>query len=436
MKLLRVSRRRRALLLLCIGGWLLPLRGAECAQTLEQLMAAAAANHPTAQAQRALLAAAESGVDAARWQFFPTASLAAEAASAGAADRLFQGDSRVVTLRLQQPLWAGGRLVAGLGKAEGLVGVGQAAADEVAQQLALLVLQAYGDWHAAHLKTVALDKSVTTHLQLRSQVERRIAVGASAASDLALAVARLESVVADAAAVRAQRAIALARLGQLLGQTVTSEQLLAAAPQPQTVGADAQALVAAAARHSPALLKARARTTVQAAVVSERRADLAPEVYLRAERQYGDHVFANAPPQSRVFIGFNTRFGAGLSVAAGVSAARAEQQAAEADLKAQERAVAEQVMTDQALALSTASRIRALESSLRAATEVSASYDRQFLAGRKSWLDVMNAARELAQTEMQLADLQTTQLVASWRLAVYTRGLSGLAAPNPQATNE
>jgi adhesin transport system outer membrane protein len=182
------------------------------------------------------------------------------------------------------------------------------------------------------------------------------------------------------------------------------------------------------------LLKARARAAVQAAAVAESRANLVPEIYLRAERQYGDPVFANASPQSRVFIGFTTRFGAGLSVAAGIAAARSEQQAAQADLAAQQRGVAEQVMTDQALALSTASRLRALQSSLHAATEVSASYDRQFLAGRKSWLDVMNAARELAQTEMQLADLQTTQLVVSWRLAVYTRGVAALATPNPQAT--
>ena len=434
MNRLRGLRCFRVLLWLGASAWSFPGRAEEPAQKLEQLMAEAAANHPAAQAQRALLAAAESGVDAARWQFFPTVSVSAEAASAGATDRLFQGDSRVVTLRLQQPLWAGGRLVAGLGRAEGQVSIGQASAEEVAQQLGLLVLQAYGDWHTAQLKTLAIDKSVATHFQLRSQVERRITVGASAPSDLALAVARLESVAADAAAVRAQREIALARLGQLLGRALTHQQLLAAAPQPQAVAADTQALVAAALAQSPALLKARARAAVQAAAVAESRASLVPEIYLRAERQYGDPVFANASPQSRVFIGFTTRFGAGLSVAAGIAAARSEQQAAQADLAAQQRGVAEQVMTDQALALSTASRLRALQSSLHAATEVSASYDRQFLAGRKSWLDVMNAARELAQIEMQLADLQTTQLVVSWRLAVYTRGVAALATPNPQAT--
>ena len=92
----------------------------------------------------------------------------------------------------------------------------------------------------------------------------------------------------------------------------------------------------------------------------------------------------------------------------------------------QSRTVSEQVLADFALGLSAASRMASIQASLGAAEDVSASYDRQFLAGRKSWLDVMNAARELAQTETQLADLQSTQLVVTWRLAAYARGIDAL----------
>ena len=40
--------------------------------------------------------------------------------------------------------------------------------------------------------------------------------------------------------------------------------------------------------------------------------------------------------------------------------------------------------------------------------------------------DVMNAARELAQTEAQLSDTQAAQVVVSWRLAIGTRGLAAV----------
>jgi hypothetical protein len=40
---------------------------------------------------------------------------------------------------------------------------------------------------------------------------------------------------------------------------------------------------------------------------------------------------------------------------------------------------------------------------------------------------VMNAARELAQTELQWADLKATQVVVTWRLAAYTRGIDAVS---------
>ncbi|MGE0113181.1 MAG: hypothetical protein AB7S73_16610, partial [Aquabacterium sp.] len=72
-------------------------------------------------------------------------------------------------------------------------------------------------------------------------------------------------------------------------------------------------------------------------------------------------------------------------------------------------------------------RIDALQAAQQAALEVASSWDRQFLAGKKNWQDVMNAARETTQTEVQLADAQSTAVVTSWRLAVLTQGLNWIS---------
>ena len=396
------------------------------AQILEQLIASALASHPSAQAQRALVQSAEAGVDSARWQFYPTPSVSVETASASAADRLYRGDNRVATLRLQQPLWTGGRLTAGMDKAAAGLAVSQAALEEVRLQLGLRVVQTYGDWLSAHLKTLANEKSLATHVRLREQVERRITEGVSARSDLVLAVARLEGISADVTAARALGEIALARLAQLLGSPVDGAALTAVLAHPRALDGSAQALRERAIGINPTVTKAQAQARVQEAVVDERRADLYPEVYARMERQYGDYNVANGAPQSRLFIGLTSRFGAGLSSLSNVAAARTQHAAAVSEIEVQSRTVSEQVLADFALGLSAASRMASIQASLGAAEDVSASYDRQFLAGRKSWLDVMNAARELAQTETQLADLQSTQLVVTWRLAAYARGIDAL----------
>ena len=401
------------------------------AQGLEQLIATALASHPSAQGQRALVQSAEAGVDTARWQFYPTPSVSVESANASAADRLYQGDNHVSIARLQQPLWTGGRLTAGMDKATAGLIVSQASLEEVRLQLGLRVVQAYGDWLSAYLKTLANEKSLATHTRLREQVKRRVSEGASAESDLTLAVTRLESISADVTAARAQAEVALARLGQLLGSPVDGAVLAQAVAAPRDLAnagrTGVQALLEAALGINPTVAKAQAQARVQEAVIGERRADLLPEVYARIERQYGNYNFPNGAPQNRLFIGLTSRFGAGLSSLSNIEAARTQHAAALTEIEAQSRTVSEQVLSDYALAVSAVSRLTSIQASLKAAADVSTSYDRQFLAGRKSWLDVMNAARELAQTETQLADLQATQVVVTWRLVAYSRGIDAVS---------
>lgn len=396
------------------------------AETLEQLISSALESHPVIQGQQAQEQAAKTGVDSATWQFFPTPSVAIEKVRAGASDRFYQDDSVVSTLRLQQPLWTGGRLTAGQEKAAAGVTASHASLEEARQQLALRVVQTYGDWLAAYLKMQAYDKSMATHVRLREQVNRRIEQGASAESDLVLAVSRLYSVSADIAVARAQQDTALARMGQLLGHRIDANALSATVAGPRPVKSGVQTLLDMALANNPAILKAQAQARMQESVIDERRADLSPEVYLRAERQYGSYADANTPPGSRLFVGLSSHLGAGLSSLSNVQGARSQYQAALAEVDVQSRTVSEQVLADYALAISSESRLEAVRASLQAAGQVSESYDRQFLAGRKTWLDVMNAARELAQTEVQLADIQATQVIVTWRLAIYTQSLAAV----------
>lgn len=401
------------------------------AQTLESLIRDALDTHPSTQSQRALVASAEAGLESARWQFFPTPSVSIENASASATDPLYQGDKQVATLRLQQPLYTGGRLTAGAEKAQASLDQTRASQDDTRQQLALRVVQAYGDWLGAHLKVQANEKSEQTHTRLRDQVQRRIDEGVSADSDLVLALGRLDGIRADVTAARTQRDMALARLGQLLGRPVAHNALAPALAAPRPVAPDVQALLVQAQGLSPAVRRAQALAQVQAATLAERRADLSPDVYVRLERQYGNFNFANGAPENRLFLGMSTHLGAGLSALSNVAGANSQWEAALAEVQVQLRAVGEQVLADHALAQSADVRLAAVQASLRSAQEVADSYDRQFLAGRKSWLDVMNAARELAQTETLIADLLSTQVVASWRLDFYTQGTNAATQIRP-----
>jgi len=396
------------------------------AQKLENLIALALSSNPLTKSQQTLVESAKVGVDSSKWQFYPTPSVSVEMANTSSSDLLYQGDKRVSIGRIQQPLWTGGRLSAGVNKAEAGLAVSQASLEEARLQLGLRVVQAYGDWLSAHLKTLANEKSLATHIRLHDQVKRRVNEGTSANSDLTLAIARLEAISAELTAVRAQGEVAIARLGQFLGNPVDAASLMKEVASPYSLTGNMQGVLEQAIDINPSIIKAQATARVQEVVIDEKRADLSPEVFVRAERQYGNYTFANGPPENRFFVGLTSRFGAGLSTFSSIEAARLQHNAALTDIEVQTRAVNEQVLSDYALAQSIASRIAAVYKSLSAANDVLSSYNRQFLAGRKSWLDVMNAARELTQTETQLADLHATQVVVTWRLGAYTRGIGAL----------
>jgi adhesin transport system outer membrane protein len=377
-----------------------------------------------------LVRSSQSGVDSARWQYYPTPSLSFEAAGTSGNDTLYQGDNRVAIARLQQPLWTGGRLAAGVDKAAAGLTASQASLDEVKLQLGLRAIQTYGDWLSADLKALAHEKSLATHVRLREQTKRRLTEGVSSQSDLTLALTRLEAVSADVTAARSQADIAIARLSQLVGRQIDAATLRQTVALPRDLGlgpAGLTGLLELALAASPTVAKARAQARVQQATADERRADLLPEVYARLEYQSGNYNQANTAAQSRLFIGLSSRFGAGLSTLSNIEAAQTQYAAALSEIEVQSRTLTEQVFTDHAQALALTSRLQSMQTSLNSAEDVSASYDRQFLAGRKSWLDVMNAARELAQIEAQLADLQAMQVVVSWRLAACTRGIQALS---------
>lgn len=73
------------------------------AQTLPQLIQAALQGHPSIQSQQAQGQVAQSGLDSANYQLYPTPSINVEQANARSSDRNYPGDSMVSTLRFSAP---------------------------------------------------------------------------------------------------------------------------------------------------------------------------------------------------------------------------------------------------------------------------------------------------------------------------------------------
>jgi adhesin transport system outer membrane protein len=400
------------------------------AQSLPELVDGVLRTHPSLRAQQALGESAKQALESAEWQFYPTPSIGFEQVDPGQADPNYPtyGDKAVTTLRLQQPLWTGGRLTAGLNKAQAGLTANQATADGVRQDLAVRVVQVYADWLGAFLKIQAFEKSLKAHQTLQAQINRRIAGGASPRSDLTLLLGRAQQTEADLSAAQAQAQSALGRLSQMLGSPVQAPLLAQAVSAPLTLDSNPQDLLQQAQAHNPGVLKLLAQARVAQGEVAERQADLKPEFYLRLESQYGSYNYPGSPTQNRIFVGVSSHFGAGLSSLTQVSGAQARYDAALAEVDSTRLSLGEQIQADYAQAEAGQARLAALVASLDSSDHIARAWNRQFIAGRKTWLDVMNAVREQAQLEAQIADAKASQLLLTWRLAIVGRGVESALA--------
>lgn len=160
--------------------------------------------------------------------------------------------------------------------------------------------------------------------------------------------------------------------------------------------------------------------------ISLARATYMPKINLRLERQYGNFINEDTSASNRVFIEFTTEFGAGLSSLSSVSAARLRREAALANVERQRYLLDTDIASDLLLQQSIARRLIALMQSKQATQNVYQSFERQFLSGSRTWLDLLNSARELTQVELQIADARASSVLVSWRLYILAHGVDSV----------
>lgn len=175
-----------------------------------------------------------------------------------------------------------------------------------------------------------------------------------------------------------------------------------------------QALEAALA-HAPVLRRLSQEELASAAEIEQRRAAVLPQLSLRLE-----HSAGVGSPQTRAMVMLQAQPGAGLSSRSAVAAAIARREGARQALEAGRREVLEQVESAWNDWVSARERLELVQRASDINAEVFESYTRQFVIGRKSWVEVLNAVRETTQARYLVADARAQVGVAAWRLRALT----------------
>lgn len=339
------------------------------------------------------------------------------------------GNQNQVVAVVQQPLWAGGRIDGGIEQADVGVRIGRAALLDVRRRILEDTAAAYAALRGAHQRLKAAELNVVEHEKLKGLVSRRVEGGIASNADILLAESRLSQAVAQR--IQLQGAVSRARseLLALTQQPVAGNEpvpaQLLALPDPERM---AGMIVTASAAVEQRLLKVEdARITSRLAV-----ATLMPALYAKVEQNvYVTERYGESPHETRFGVVLQGSVeGLGLTGWKKVSASNARVEAARREVAAAENDVrrrAETLVTD---IQSLGQVVRSYGLLVSSTEETLASFLRQYDAGRKSWVDVLNAQREFSEARISLEQARSSLEEASLRLAAQLGQLDSFMGGN------
>lgn len=379
-----------------------------------QLLQSALISHPALLGKRAAQAAAQADLDGAKWQRYPSISAETSTPTSNVNSAL---------LRIEQPLWTGGRISGGIDVASSRLGAADAALDEERLNIALRVIAAYSEALRQQERLQWATSGVQEHDKLLSIIRRRVDREVSSQTDQRLAQTRMLQAQSDQSAATQSLNSALTQLSQLAGKMVDAIATLDPtdlSPPPSLDVALPQAL-----SYSPLLHRLNQEEQAATADIAVKRSAYMPQLALRLEKTTGQFN------DNRAMLVLSAQPGAGLSAVSGVSAAIAKSEALRLAQEAARRDTRERVTSDWNEWQGAGQRVGYAGSSRDMSQDVFESYTRQYVIGRKTWNDVLNAVREATQSQFALADARAQTIAAGLRLSAQTGTLKQLTWPAP-----
>lgn len=363
---------------------------------------------PLVLARMAELAALEADLEGTRWLRYPN--LSAEILATTGGSNITNDDGLAVNVALEQPIWSGGAIGNQIDAARATRDVGASSVREARYNLLLAVIDAYYEALLAYERVRTLDEGLTEYRRLMLSIERRVAQQVSPYADLTLAQSRLTGIEVQRMSAAERGDAAMLRLRELVGVEVDPPVI----PDPaikDDVPPESLA-VEEMMSCSPSLDRLRGQIEVAEARARTARSNLFPQLLLQLSQ--------NEITGARAALVLRAQTGNGLNLLTAVDSAEARIDQALADLGQNDREVRRRIRAEYVALRSGELLIESGELASQAASDLLASYQRQFVAGRRSWLDVLNAAREVTDAQVSQSDAQVLTAASATRILALT----------------
>ena len=382
---------------------------------IDGLIRHAVDSHPLVGSARAEQQATTESIRAAKLNLLPAPTL-----SSGY-DR---DDGMVSQFQLRQSLWTGGKLTANVNQA---IFDDKAATEYVYEQqnqVAKTTIEAWQSYITALSKQQVYYDNLQLLAEFEAMMQRRVSQGVSARIEMDLVTNRiLQEQNAYQSAVEQQR-IAIARLEQITGRKLSAADL----PVPNIGELVSYAkgysqtfekmAFDQASFYNPTVVKEHYQVEAAKQGVKSLQSSRYPTLYAQYEYDYYHESDKDKDNGGEFSVGLSYDPGAGLSNLALAKASESRVNSLVQSKEASRRLVLETIQTQYQQFASAKDQERSLIAAVAGAQIVVSSYRRQFIAGRKSWLEVLNAVREHSQYQAQLVETRTSIIAAYYKLQV------------------
>ncbi|WP_146164407.1 TolC family protein [Agitococcus lubricus] len=391
--------------------------------------------HPAIFASEHELEAARLEKKATQHQVYPSLSAQAQ----------FTREGQTSKIVLEQPLWTGGRLTALQQKSFFNHRIAFDNLQAQRYELTSRVLETWGLLLDAYERSRVAQQTLSELEGFATMMRRRVDSGISARFELDLVESRiLQSRVTRDSSDKLLE-LGLNRLAQLLAKpslAKTQVQWPDVVALSTQVSQDYQTQTTTPSREwgqSHPLVK---QTRDLAAAMTEEaniaRASRYPQISVGYEYDYQHFLHQDSLNQQEGQLRLSVQYtmGAGRSTVLTERSLRAKALSLEQKTMATHQQIVDQIDQQLYNFLSAQARVETLKAAMQSARLVQESYQRQFLVGRRSWLELMNATREIEQNAYDLVATRTALILNYYQLQLLTGQLEPLLNSDLGRVNE
>lgn len=377
--------------------------------TLDALLSTGVRDNPRVASGLATYSASQEDKNAAWQQYLPTPSIQTSTNSDGLED---------TELSLSQPLWTAGRIEGSVDAASARADAAGVAVTEIQYNLALSVIDTFQRYIRSRARQDVLTQFGDRLKFYHARMSRRVSSGSSPANDSVLLDARIATNTAQLISAQEEEYITLGLLSQLTGIALSRDNIdvsysLRSVP---SLGH----IMGLAEKYNPILVKMNSEISAAESDVRSARGTMLPSISLVAKHSIDHGNSSGRTNDSNVSVQFSFSPGPGISAFSRTKAAQERLYS----LRMTRHAVLEElqvkVREDYERLRSVNNRQKENEINARSADAVLSSYERLFVAGKRSWQDVMNAARDLSDAKLVVADSEAERIGIRYRLDIYS----------------